>query len=152
MNPAELTLTISPSLTKASPATIKHGISAATVPPTGRTLVERINVEPIYAQLKAALGDQWSDYKATIAAFILGSLNQAELSWVLQPLLTTLPLASTDLSRPTASILQLHNQLITAIYANTLRDAPASEVAPWVVATDKPSSTSKSSGAYSQVL
>ncbi|CAK1366808.1 uncharacterized protein RHO25_011543 [Cercospora beticola] len=147
MNPAELTLTISPSLTKATPATIKYGISAATVPPTGRTLVERINVEPIYAQLKAALGDQWSDYKATIAAFILGSLNQAELSWVLQPLLTTLPLASTDLSRPTASILQLHNQLITAIYANTLRDAPASEVAPWVVATDKPSSTSKSSGA-----
>ncbi|USW56613.1 Putative transcriptional coactivator Hfi1/Transcriptional adapter 1 [Septoria linicola] len=147
MNPAELTLTISPSLTKATPATLKNGISAATLAPVGRTLVERINLEPIYAQLKTALGEQWTDYKAAITAFVLGSLNQAELSWVLQPLLSGNAIQTSDLSKNTTSTLQLHNQLVTAIYANTLRDAPATEVAPWVVATDKPSSTAKSSGA-----
>lgn len=41
----------------------------------------------------------------------------------------------------------LHNQLITCLYANIQRDAPPSEVAPWVVATDKPTTASKAGGA-----
>lgn len=44
---------------------------------------------------------------------------------------------------PSASTLTLHNTLLAALYANTLRDPPPSEVAPWVVATDKPTATAK---------
>lgn len=111
--------------------------------------MERINLEPIYTQLKAALGDGWTEYKAALSAFVLGSLNQAELSWVLQPLLYPAPsvVASADSGKSLVSTLTLHNTLLAALYANTLRDAPPSDVASWVVATDKPTSTTKNAGA-----
>ena len=75
----------------------------------------------------------------------LGNLNQAELTWVLQPLLSPAPSVITSASSTISpvSTLNLHNTLLAAIYANTLRDPPPSEVAPWVVATDKPTSTAK---------
>ncbi len=78
-----------------------------------------------------------------------GGLNQAELSWVLQPLLTLTPVVttSTTLAISPISILHLHNTLLASLYANTLRDPPPTEVAPWVVATDKPTTTSKNAGA-----
>lgn len=147
MNPAELSLslTISPNQVKAQPASLvtKNGIST-TAPAVGRTVHERINLEPFYAQLKSALGDNWNDYKTAFSAFVRGTINQAELSWVLQPLLSATPAApSADSNRTPISILGLHNQLLTSIYANTLRDLPPTEVAPWVVATDKPQNTSK---------
>lgn len=151
MNPADFSLTISPSLTKAVPATaVRNGISAM-APAAGKTGHDRINAEPVYTQLKNALGVQWSDYKAAIGAFITGSLNQAELTWVLQPLLSAAPslITSADSNRSPVSLLHLHNQLVMSIYGNALRDPPQSEVAPYVVATDKPSATAKSSGAAS---
>ena len=70
-----------------------------------------------------------------------GNLNQAELSWVIDPMLSPPP--ATAGATPPPSLIPLHNDLIMAIYANTLRDPPPTEVAPWVVATDKPTSTSK---------
>jgi transcriptional coactivator HFI1/ADA1 len=78
-----------------------------------------------------------------------GQLNQAELSWVLQPLLTVAPSTTTSTIPPTTpqSILHLHNTLLACLYANIQRDPPASEVAPWVVATDKPTAASKAAGA-----
>lgn len=81
----------------------------------------------------------------------VGSLNQSELSWVLQPILSPVPVAttSTDSNKPPVSTLHLHNTLLAALYANTLRDPPPTDVAPWVVATDKPTSTSKGAGAGS---
>lgn len=144
MNPAELTLGISPSLTTKPSAT---PLSLSTK--TGKAPVPRIELEPIYTQLKAALGDQWTDYKTAINAFVLGSLNQAELSWVLQPLLSAAPsvITSTNPNFSPISTLGLHNTLLTSIYANTLRDPPPTDVAPWVVATDKPAATSKNAGA-----
>ena len=82
---------------------------------------------------------------------IPGTLNQDELSWVLQPVLSPAPsvITSSDSSKSPVSTLNLHNTLINAIYTNTLRDAPPAEIAPWVVATDKPSSTAKNAGAGS---
>lgn len=64
---------------------------------------------------------------------------------MLQPLLSPAPsvITSTSPALSPISTLNLHNTLLAAIYANTLRDPPPSEVAPWVVATDKPTSTSK---------
>lgn len=79
------------------------------------------------------------------ADVVTGNLNQVELTWVLNPILSTTPLPSSITPTPT-SILQLHNQLVTSIYTNIIRDVPPSDVAPWVVATDKPS-TAKNAGA-----
>jgi transcriptional coactivator HFI1/ADA1 len=78
-----------------------------------------------------------------------GHLNQAEMSWVLQPLLIpALPtLTSGNTSPAPQSTLHLHNILIACLYANIQRDPPPSEVAPWVVATDKPTTASKAAGA-----
>jgi transcriptional coactivator HFI1/ADA1 len=78
-----------------------------------------------------------------------GQLNQAEMSWVLQPLLNPVPstVAPVQSSSPPQSTLHLHNILITCLYANIQRDSPSSEVAPWVVATDKPATASKTAGA-----
>lgn len=144
MNPADLTLSISPTLTsRPAPGTL------SIAPKAGKAPVPRIDLEPIYTQLKSALGEQWPDYKASINAFVLGNLSQAELSWVLQPLLSAAPsvITSSNSAFSPISTLTLHNTLLAAIYANTLRDPPPTEVAPWVVATDKPTSASKSAGA-----
>lgn len=68
MNPADLTLAIvSPSFTsKTLPTPQSSALKNGKVP------VPRVDLEPIYTQLKAALGDQWADYKAAINAFVLG--------------------------------------------------------------------------------
>lgn len=70
---------------------------------------------------------------------------------MLQPILSSTPSAIplTDPSKAALSTVFLHNTLLAALYANTLRDPPPSDVAPWVVATDKPASTSKGAGAGS---
>lgn len=155
MNPADLSLPgISPTLT-----TKNLSLNTSLLGKSGKVPVPRIDVEPIYVQLKSALGDHWNDYKAALGAFVLGmvilrwighradcsigNLNQTELIWVLGPVLTTIPTPMNGTSPPT-SILQLHNQLVSCIYTNIIRDAPSSDVAPWVVATDKPSAAKAS--------
>nr|POE47905.1 hypothetical protein CFP56_01233 [Quercus suber] len=161
MNPADLTLSAaSPTLANKALSTPQSagGSAGAAALKNGKILVPRVDCEAIYTQLKAALGQQWAEYKLALNAFVLGessmrvlpgNLNQAELSWVLQPLLSPAPsvLTSTDPARSPVSTLHLHNTLLAALYANTLRDLPPSDVAPWVVATDKPTATSKNAGA-----
>ncbi|KAF2147407.1 uncharacterized protein K452DRAFT_217310 [Aplosporella prunicola CBS 121167] len=94
----------------------------------------RIDIEPLYTALKAQIGEHWGAYKEAVSLFVLGRLNQAELArridWFV----------SNDPTRE-----HLHNQLLSAIYANTLRDSPEPGVASWVSANDKPSATSKPS-------
>lgn len=69
MNPAELTLTISPNLTKAIP----NGVASKSLGPVSRSAqVERVNLEPIYTQLKSALGEHWGEYQAALKQFALG--------------------------------------------------------------------------------
>lgn len=164
MNPAEFTLSaISPTLaSKAIPT------PTSSAPKNGKAPVPRVELEAIYTQLKSALGDQWVEYKAAVNQFLLGisasymplsrvpaytvlvgNLNQAELSWVLQPLLSAAPSVVTSSASPTPALLSplhLHNSLLIAVYANLARDPPPTDVAPWVVATDKPSAGSKASG------
>jgi len=144
MNPADLQLpTISPSLTSKALPTLQLG-ALKNAKPT----IPRVDIEPIYTQLKAVMGDGWADYKTAVNAFILGNLNQAELSWVLQPLLSTAPssISPADSTRPAVSPIHLHNTLVASLYANIHRDPPPTEVAPWVVATDKPTVSSKNAG------
>ncbi|KAL9002520.1 MAG: hypothetical protein Q9188_004558, partial [Gyalolechia gomerana] len=93
---------------------------------------QRIDLEPLYTNLKAAIGDNWAKYKDAISLFILGHLNQNELSLHINPFVCADP--NTE---------HLHNQLIAAIYGNVLRDVPDQGVAPWVSANDKPVLLSK---------
>jgi transcriptional coactivator HFI1/ADA1 len=68
MNPADLSITISPTLTTKVPAT-----PSAALNKNGKIPIPRVDLESIYVQLKAALGDQWADYKAAVNAFTLGT-------------------------------------------------------------------------------
>ena len=75
MNPADLTLNLSTSLSKPLPAplsaTQRHG----------KTPVPRVDLEPVYTQLKGALGDQWVEYKAAVNAFVLGMCCRRRGEW-----------------------------------------------------------------------
>lgn len=68
---------------------------------------------------------------------------------MLQPLLSLAPSVITSASSAVSpvSTLHLHNTLLASLYANTLRDPPPTDVAPWVVATDKPAAATKNAGA-----
>ncbi|KAK3996754.1 putative transcriptional coactivator HFI1/ADA1 [Cladorrhinum sp. PSN332] len=99
---------------------------------TSQLIPARIDLEPIYTQLKANIGaEQWVIYKETITNFLIGRLNQAELSERIDPIL----------SSPDGHREHLHNQLIAAIYGNVTREMPDQGLAPWVSANDKPSTT-----------
>lgn len=129
-----------PAVNGASSSASASAAPGAGVPPlkpgttTTRTSAPRIDIEPLYTALKAQIGDHWAAYKEAISLFVLGRLNQQELSrridWFI----------AVDSARE-----HLHNQLAAAIYANTTRDPPEPGVASWVSANDKPSATSKPS-------
>ncbi|KAL9125760.1 MAG: hypothetical protein Q9217_005079 [Psora testacea] len=111
-----------------------NGISAP--PPASKAVktintgLQRFDLEPIYTSLKAAIGEHWGGYKEAIGRFVLGELNQSELSLRIDHFI---------LSSPETE--HLHNSLITGIYANSYREPPEPGlVAPWVSANDKPSS------------
>lgn len=89
----------------------------------------RIDVEPLYAAVKGAISDtDWITYKKSLSFFLLGNLNQEELTWKLSKILTT------------PALEHAHNALFTAIYANLWRDAPEPGIASWVSSSDKPTS------------
>jgi transcriptional coactivator HFI1/ADA1 len=90
----------------------------------------RIDVEPLYSAVKGAISDvDWTTYKASLTQFLLGNLNQEELSFKLGKILNTTALE------------HAHNSLVAAMYANIWRDAPEAGIASWVSSTDKPSSS-----------
>lgn len=38
---------------------------------------QRIDLEPLYTSLKAAIGDNWTQYKEAVSLYILGMCDQA---------------------------------------------------------------------------
>ncbi|EUC33595.1 hypothetical protein COCCADRAFT_95644 [Bipolaris zeicola 26-R-13] len=100
----------------------------------------RVDVEPLYAAVKGAISDaDWTVYKKTLSYFLLGNLNQEELSQKLSRILTT------------PALEHAHNALFTAIYANIWRDPPEAGIASWVSSSDKPmSGTVKGTGDESE--
>ncbi|KAF1940729.1 hypothetical protein EJ02DRAFT_405997 [Clathrospora elynae] len=100
----------------------------------------RIDVEPLYSAVKGAISDaDWTMYKKALSFFLLGNLNQEELSFKLAKILTT------------PALEHAHNALVTAIYANIWRDPPEPGIATWVSSSDKPSSgTIKGTGDESE--
>ncbi|CZS78492.1 unnamed protein product [Fusarium graminearum] len=91
----------------------------------------RIDLEPLYTALKAAIGNEkWAIYKESTSEFLIGRLNQAEYSERIDPILA----GPGDKDH-------LHNNLIAAIYGNVTREMPDQGLAPWVSANDKPAAT-----------
>ncbi|KAF4455669.1 transcriptional coactivator HFI1/ADA1 [Fusarium austroafricanum] len=91
----------------------------------------RIDLEPLYTALKAAIGNEiWATYKEATSEFLIGRLNQAEYSERIDPILA----GPGDKEH-------LHNNLIAAIYGNVTREMPDQGLAPWVSANDKPAAT-----------
>ena len=89
----------------------------------------RIDIEPLYSAVKGAISEtDWTIYKTSLTQFLLGNLNQEELSFKLSKILNT------------AALEHAHNTLVAGIYANIWRDAPEPGIASWVSSTDKPSS------------
>lgn len=154
MNPADLQ--ISPFQSKVAPAASASG--QKNVAPGGKTQVERVNVEPMYKQLQKALGKDMEAYRNALKDYMMGNMSQKELSYFIQPLFVTAAAtaasapansAATETFRTAAAITNLHNAFFISVCSNCQRDPPPSEVAPWVVATDKPAATAKSAGAGS---
>lgn len=61
----------------------------------------------------------------------LGRLNQAEYSYIVEPILAS----------EAGEKEHYHNQLFAAIYGNVTREMPDQGLAPWVSANDKPTTT-----------
>ncbi|KAI0540659.1 transcriptional regulator of RNA polII, SAGA, subunit-domain-containing protein [Xylaria digitata] len=109
-------------ITVSTPATQK-------ITKTSQIIPARIDLEPLYTSLKAAIGiEQWNTYKDSTTQFILGRLNQVEFSERIDPIIAS----------PNGEKLHLHNQLLAAIYGNLTREMPDQGLAPWVSANDKP--------------
>ncbi|KAL3457723.1 transcriptional regulator of RNA polII, SAGA, subunit-domain-containing protein [Aspergillus heterothallicus] len=94
--------------------------------------VPRLDLEPIYTELKAAVGDKWTEYKQATSDFLLGELNQDELASRIDSIICADPKTE-----------HLHNNFVCAIIGNLTRDLPDHGVASWVSANDKPSVVSK---------
>ncbi|KAI0434347.1 transcriptional regulator of RNA polII, SAGA, subunit-domain-containing protein [Xylaria sp. FL1042] len=109
-------------ITVSTPATQK-------ITKTSQIIPARIDLEPLYTSLKAAIGiEQWNSYKDATTQFVLGRLNQVEFSERVDPILAS----------PNGEKVHLHNQLLAAIYGNLTREMPDQGLAPWVSANDKP--------------
>lgn len=64
-----------PQLASAPPGNSK--VNGSTVPLSLKTAksvtsAQRLDLEPIYTSLKAAIGDRWGEYKETMSLYILG--------------------------------------------------------------------------------
>ncbi|KAL5337857.1 transcriptional regulator of RNA polII, SAGA, subunit-domain-containing protein [Aspergillus crustosus] len=94
--------------------------------------VPRLDLEHIYTELKAAIGDKWTAYKEATTLFLLGQLNQDELTSRIDQTIGA-----------DQKIEHLHNNFVCAIIGNLTRDLPDHGIASWVSANDKPSVVSK---------
>ncbi|KAJ5934569.1 Transcriptional coactivator SAGA-type complex Ada1/Tada1 [Penicillium verhagenii] len=112
------------SATPNTSATVKSSRALNSVP--------RLDLEHAYTDLKAAIGDQWAEYKESTALFLLGHYNQNEYASRVDYIICA------DLK-----IEHLHNNFVCAILGNLTRDLPDHGVANWVSANDKPSMVSK---------
>lgn len=114
---------------------------------------QRIDYEPIYAELKALVGpERWMIYKEAFGLFMkgngnalytelrdftntifaIGQLNQNEFNSRVDSILSS-----------NAKIQHLHNRFICAMIANLTKDLPDPGVASWVSANDKPTLSAK---------
>lgn len=164
IDPAALSRTDSiPQLSAASLGNSKANVTTAPLSvKTTKTVnsAQRIDLEPIYTSLKAAVGDRWGEYKEAMSLFVLGRCIQVQLGGILgqtrgKRMLMDYFLLIGQLNQNELSLRidhyviaepateNLHNQLIAALYGNITRELPDQGVAPWVSANEKPMVLSK---------
>ena len=120
----------------------------------------RVDLEPLYTNLKAAISEFWTEYKEAMGLFVIGTISISS-SLPLSPSRRNLHTAfwypelmsnavlgqlnQEEFSLRTDHFLasdpaieHLHNQLIVGIFTNVGRDPPEPGVAPFVSANDKP--------------
>ncbi|RHZ60375.1 TADA1 family protein [Aspergillus thermomutatus] len=134
IDPAALSRTDSASTATASSKTAAPGPPTTQKSTKALISVPRLDLEPIYTELKAAIGENWAEYKESTTLFLLGHLNQNELASRVDHIICA--------DQKTE---HLHNNFICAIIGNLTRDLPDHGVASWVSANDKPSVVSKPS-------
>ncbi|KAL2416724.1 hypothetical protein ABEF95_005435 [Exophiala dermatitidis] len=94
----------------------------------------RIDLEPLYAELKSLIGNDWDTYYDAITRFIRGELNAREFGDLCDGFIYASPQTE-----------HAHNSLVLAILCNTTRDPPEPGLAAWVSATaDKSAATASS--------
>ncbi|PHH89050.1 hypothetical protein CDD83_6718 [Cordyceps sp. RAO-2017] len=137
IDPAALsrpTVTLSTPVLSAKSLSI-NAAGTAKITKTSQIIPARIELEPLYSALKAAVGaEQWAVYTEATAEFLTGRLSQAEYSERVDAIL----------GGDNGDKHHLHNQLIAAIFGNVTREMPDQGVAPWVSANDKPVPTTAS--------
>ncbi|KAL6704149.1 hypothetical protein ACN47E_008709 [Coniothyrium glycines] len=135
IRPNDMNVATTPTLSSATLPSLDISLKKPSAPRT-----PRIDVEPLYSAVKCSISDaDWTIYKKTISFFLLGNLNQEEMSRTLKGILNV------------PALEHAHNALVTAIYANTWRDAPDPGIASWVSSADKVSSgTVKGTGDESE--
>lgn len=127
IRPNEMSMATTPTLSNTSLPGLNIQTDLSKKPSAPRT--PRVDVEPLYTAVKSAISDaDWTTYKKSLSNFLLGNLNQEELSHALSKILAT------------PALEHAHNALFTAIYANIWRDQPEAGIASWVSSSDKPSS------------
>jgi transcriptional coactivator HFI1/ADA1 len=127
IRPNDMNMSTTPTLSSNQLPSLNIQTDLAKKPSAPRT--PRVDVEPLYAAVKGAISDaDWTTYKKALSSFLLGNLNQEELSRLFSKILTT------------PALEHAHNALFTAIYANLWRDAPEAGIATWVSSSDKPTS------------
>lgn len=122
------------------------------------TAAPRLDLEPLYTELKNAIGKNWADYKEATTLFLIGILafllaHNSYHPSSLTPTLITGQLNQHEFSsrvdrflNADPKTLQAHNNFICAIINNLSCDLPENAVASFVSAIDKPSSTGANVG------
>jgi transcriptional coactivator HFI1/ADA1 len=136
MRPEDMAMSTTPTLSSTTLPDLSLPKSASK-PSTPRA--PRIDIEPLYGAVKMAISDaDWTLYKTSLSAFLLGNLNQEELSGRLDRIFSRAASSSSEaggLSR--AGLERAHNALVMGVYANVWRDAPEAGIASWVSSSDK---------------
>ncbi|EXJ90971.1 hypothetical protein A1O1_04078 [Capronia coronata CBS 617.96] len=130
-NPAALTR--SDTITSVNSTTkVPPGSSSKPTKPTQN--YPRIDLEPLYTELKSLIGHHWETYYDAITRFIRGELNAREFGDLCDAFIYASPQSE-----------HAHNSLVLAILCNTSRDPPDPGLAAWVSATTDKSAVAASS-------
>ncbi|KAK5056676.1 hypothetical protein LTR84_012208 [Exophiala bonariae] len=130
-NPAALarsdTIVSTASVAKGAPG-------SATKTPKATQNYPRIDLEPLYTELKSLIGHNWDTYYDALTRFIRGELHAREFGDLCDVFVYASPQSE-----------HAHNSLIVAVLCNTTKDAPEPGLAAWVSATTEKASLAATS-------
>ena len=110
-------------------SSLTNNKNVSATPKTAKTgsSYPRLDLEPIYTDLKDAIGHKWDIYFDAVTRFTRGEFHAREFGD-----------ATDEILYAADNVLHLHNKFICAIAFNASRDSPEPGIAAWVTAaTDK---------------